>query len=75
MEVFAGLLRDHPAEPGAPEPPAGAEESVLGGLYWLIYQALLSGEPQQIEDLRPDLVEFALAPYLGAEIARQASAV
>ena len=75
VEVFAGLLRDHPAEPGAPEPPAGAEESVLGGLYWLIYQALLSGEPQRIEDLRPDLVEFALAPYLGAEIARQASAV
>jgi AcrR family transcriptional regulator len=75
VEVFAGLLRDHPVERGAPEPPPGAEESVLGGLYWLIYQALLSGEPQRIEDLRPDLVEFALAPYLGAEIARQASAV
>lgn len=69
---FAELLRE--GRPSSPDLPASAEESVLGGIYWLIYQALLSGKPKGIEDLQPDLVEFALAPFLGAEAARQASA-
>jgi AcrR family transcriptional regulator len=73
-EGFAEQLRGGRGETSAPEPPAAVEDSVLGGLYWLIYQALLSGQPQRIEDLRPNLVEFALAPFLGAEAARRASA-
>jgi AcrR family transcriptional regulator len=32
-------------------------------------QALLSGEPADPRKLRPDLVEFALVPFLGAEAA------
>jgi AcrR family transcriptional regulator len=71
---FAELLRGGRGEEGAAELPASVEESVLGGLYWLLYQALLSGEPKRIEELQPDLVEFALAPFVGAEAARRAAA-
>ena len=30
VEVFAGLLRDHPAEPGAPEPPPAPRNRFSG---------------------------------------------
>jgi AcrR family transcriptional regulator len=71
---FAGLLRGGREEAGEAELPASVEESVLGGLYWLLYNAILSGQPKRIEELRPELVEFALLPFLGAEAARSAAA-
>jgi AcrR family transcriptional regulator len=58
---------------GAGELPAATEDSVLDGLYWLLYDALLSGEPQAIAELRPALVEFVLLPFLGAAAARTAA--
>jgi AcrR family transcriptional regulator len=60
---FAGLLRRTRGQAETEELPAGVEESVLGGLYWLIYNAILSGKPKRIEDLHPELVEFALLPF------------
>jgi AcrR family transcriptional regulator len=72
-EGFAALLRGGREAARETELPENTEESVLGGLYWLLYHALLSGEPEKIEELRPDLVEFALAPFLGSEAARAAA--
>jgi AcrR family transcriptional regulator len=73
LRGFGKLLRggrgDRPAEL-----PDTTEESVLGGLYWLLYNSLLSGQPERIEDLLPQLVEFALTPFLGSEAAREAAA-
>ncbi len=74
LAAFADLLRGSREQAGAAELPASVEESVLGGLYWLIYHALLSAQPKRIEDLRPELVEFVLLPFIGAAAARAAAA-
>lgn len=62
-EGFAALLHGGREAAGETELPENVEESVLGGLYWLLYHALLSGEPERIEDLGPELTDFALAPF------------
>jgi AcrR family transcriptional regulator len=53
--------------------PSTLEETVIGGIFWVIYQRIIAGETEQIESLLPELVEFALTPYLGAEAARRAA--
>ncbi len=44
--------------------PASTEESIIGGLLSLASRAVVVGSPP-LPELLPDLVEFALAPYLG----------
>jgi AcrR family transcriptional regulator len=70
---FAPLLGGGRREAGAAELPQTVEESVFDGLYWLLYDAILSGAPEQLEELRPQLVEFALLPFLGAAAAADAA--
>lgn len=67
-ELLAPLL-DGGRAAAVGEPPSNAEQAALDGIYWLLYQALLSGEPADPRELRPDLIEFALVPFLGAEAA------
>jgi AcrR family transcriptional regulator len=74
LVAFAPLLRGGREEGGEAELPESVEESVLGGLYWLAYNAILAGQPERIEELRAELVEFALLPFLGAAAARNAAA-
>jgi AcrR family transcriptional regulator len=74
MAAFAPLLREARAEGAAAELPETTEESVFDGLYWLLYDAILSGGPARIEELRPQLVEFALLPFLGAAAAASVAA-
>jgi AcrR family transcriptional regulator len=59
------------ARPGAKKAklPANLEETVLDGLYWLLYDAILSGKPKRLVKLRPALVEFALMGFVGAATA------
>jgi AcrR family transcriptional regulator len=66
-------LLDGARKGAAKKLPAGTEDSVLGGLDALVYQALLSGEPEPITELLPALVEFTLLPFLGVERARAAA--
>jgi AcrR family transcriptional regulator len=70
---FAALLRA--GRPGSTEVelPETVEETVVGGLYWLLYYAVLDRRPKRIERLLPQLTEFSLIPYLGAEAARRAA--
>jgi AcrR family transcriptional regulator len=70
---FAVLLRSGRGDEGASELPASVEETVVGGLYWLLYYALLEERPKQIRRLRPQLVEFSLIPFIGAEAAGAAA--
>jgi len=42
--------------------------------FWVIYQRIVLGEAERIESLLPDLVDFALTPYIGAESAQRATA-
>jgi AcrR family transcriptional regulator len=51
--------------------PASTEDSIIGGLLSLSSRAVIVGSPS-LDELLPDLAEFALAPYLGADSAREA---
>jgi AcrR family transcriptional regulator len=53
--------------------PDTLEETVIGGIFWVIYQRIMAGETERIVELLPELVEFALTPYLGAEAAKRSA--
>jgi AcrR family transcriptional regulator len=74
LAAFAPLLAGAREQGGGgDELPADLEQSVLDGLYWLLYESLLSAKPKRIEKLRPALVEFALLPFLGPVAAAAAA--
>jgi AcrR family transcriptional regulator len=72
VETFVGYLQE-----GAPRNPAGGEvpeatgEAVVGGIASLLGRRVLAGEADQLAELFPEILEFALAAYLGAEEARR----
>lgn len=43
------------------------EDSIVGGIVWMVHQRLLRGELEEISALLPAMTEFALGPYLGEE--------
>jgi len=51
------------------------EEALVGGMVSLVSRRIFAGRTEDLEQLLPDLVEFALTPYLGsaeaAKIARE----
>lgn len=73
IAAFAALLRGGRGDAGVAELADTVEETVVGGLYWLLYYALLEGE-EKLEPLAPQLIEFSLIPFIGAEAARSATA-
>jgi AcrR family transcriptional regulator len=70
---FAALLRLGRGDAGSSELPDSVEETVVGGLYWLLYHALIERRPRKIAQLRPQLVEFSLIPFIGTEAAAAAA--
>lgn len=50
------------------------EDAIIGGIVSLATRSILAGETASLPDLLPDLVDFALAPYLGAERAAELAA-
>jgi AcrR family transcriptional regulator len=73
LAAFAPRLAGAREGGGEAELPGSVEESVFDGLYWLLYDAILTGTPERVEELRPQLVEFALLPFLGAAAAASAA--
>jgi AcrR family transcriptional regulator len=71
---FADLLRKGRPEPSGVELPETIEETVVGGLYWLLYSAILEESPKTLEEMLPQLTEFLLLPFVGADAARRATA-
>lgn len=51
--------------------PPSTEDSLLGGIISLATKSILTGEAENLPALLPDLVEFTLSPYLGAERAAE----
>jgi len=47
--------------------PATTEESALGAVVLMLARKVAAGEADRLEDLLPDMVEFVLTPYVGAE--------
>lgn len=72
VESFVPYLRDGaPRAPDGDSVPAAMDEAVVGGIASLLGRRVLAGEAEQIDKLLPDVLEFALTPYLGATEARR----
>jgi AcrR family transcriptional regulator len=72
LQAFVSLFRlGRDVSPYGRELPETLEEALIGGVFWILYQRLLLADADQVEELLPELVEFALTPYLGAEAARE----
>jgi len=54
--------------------PDTLEETIVGGIFWILYQRIIMGQVEQIESLLDQLVEFSLTPYLGAKAAKRVAA-
>lgn len=68
LQTYAPLFARGRANPEASEElPETLEDSLVGGIVWMIHQRLLRGEADQVPALLPTMLEFALAPYLGEE--------
>jgi AcrR family transcriptional regulator len=50
--------------------PESTEDSLIGGVVSLASRSILLDEADSLEALLPDLVEFVLSPYLGADRAK-----
>lgn len=72
VESFVPYLRDDaPPAPGGGTVPEATDEAVVGGIASLLGRRVLAGEAGRIDQLLPDVLEFALAPYLGTAEARR----
>ena len=72
VESFVPLIRTGaPVAPGGTEVPAATDEAVIGGIASLLGRRVLAGEVEQLDQLTPAVLEFALTPYLGTAEARR----
>lgn len=63
MQRFVELVkRTVPQDDRLPET---IEETLVGGVAWIVYQQIRRDEATQAEDLLPELSEFMLAPFHG----------
>ncbi len=72
VESFVAYLREGaPQAPGGGEVPEATDEAVVGGIASLLGRRVLAGEAERIDELLPEVLEFALTPYLGTAEARR----
>jgi AcrR family transcriptional regulator len=65
---FVPLLRPgRDLNPNSDRLPASLEETLVGGVLWVINQRLISGEADRLRALLPEALEFLLRPYVGEE--------
>jgi AcrR family transcriptional regulator len=75
QQAFVSLFKlGRDVSPRGGQLPETLEEAIIGGVFWIVYQRLAVGEVTAIPALLPELIEFALGPYLGPEAAREAAA-
>jgi AcrR family transcriptional regulator len=75
LQSFVPLFRvGRTQSPRGDDLPETLEETIVGGIFWVLYRRIVQGETAQIEELLPELVDFALTPYIGAESAQRAVA-
>ena len=63
MRDFVELFRKN--APSGVELPETIEESLVGGVAWILQLQIRRGEAEQAPDLLPELSQFVLSPYLG----------
>lgn len=66
LDRVAAKLREGRALETAPSDlPATHEEATAGAIAWLLRERLEAGEGEELKALYPELIDIALAPYLG----------
>jgi AcrR family transcriptional regulator len=53
--------------------PETIDETLIGGVAWIVYQQIRRGETEKAEELLPELTEFMLTPYKKAGAGEQTS--
>jgi AcrR family transcriptional regulator len=70
LRLFAELIEDNAKRlVEEPLPPALTAETLVGGIYEVLYSRVLRGEIRELPSLLPDLSYSVLLPYLGPEAA------
>jgi AcrR family transcriptional regulator len=70
LRLFAALIEDNAKRlVDEPLPPALTAETLVGGVYEVLYSRVLRGEIRELPSLLPDLTYSVLLPYLGPEAA------
>ena len=74
LKRFVPLLRPgRELNPRSDELPESLEDTLAGGVLWVINQRLIAGEEEKLRGLLPEALEFLLRPYVGEdEAAREA---
>lgn len=77
LKRLAPLLRPgRELNPRQAELPESLEETLAGGVVWVLGQRLIGGEAGKLRGLLPETLEFVLRPYVGEEeAAREAGEV
>lgn len=65
LEGFIARLRE--AAPAGPERPATLEESLIGGVIWIIQREVRNDTAAKAPELLPELGEFLISPYRNVE--------
>jgi AcrR family transcriptional regulator len=74
VESFVPALREGaPTAPDGSRVPQATDEAVVGGIASLLSRRVLAGEAEKLDALLPEVLEFALTPYLGSSAARRIS--
>jgi AcrR family transcriptional regulator len=63
IDDFIALLRG--GTPRAPGRPETLEETLVGGVAWILQQRIRSDEAEVVSKLLPELTGFVLSPYRG----------
>lgn len=75
LQAFTPLFRvGRKVSPQGDRLPTTLEETVVGGMFWIVQKRVIAGEAEGITTLLPELVEFSLTPYVGAEAAKRVAA-
>ena len=74
LACLPALARGRDESPDGPALSPNTEDSVLGGIISLASRSIVAGEAESLPALLPDLTEFALSPYLGADRAAELAA-
>ncbi len=68
MKQFAPLLKPgRELNPRRDQLPETLEDTLMGGVMWVVNQRLIGGETEKLRALLPETLEFVLRPYVGEE--------
>lgn len=70
MQAIGALIQSAAADlPEGPRPPAITAETIVGGIYEVVYSRILQGETHRLGGLVPELAYSIMLPYIGHEAA------